>query len=134
MFRDRRHDPYQLDRPGLYHFGVFLLADRIDLVFAFHHAILDGWSVATIVSELLQEYRHFDGDPVPTIDESAIPSFAEYVRAEQLSINDPADRAYWTRAAGRRSADTDPRHAPAHHARAPSRCRGCNAHWTFPHH
>ena len=92
----RRHDPYQLDRPGLYHFGAFLLADRIDLVFAFHHAILDGWSVATIVSELLQDYRHFDGDPVPTIDESVIPSFAEYLRAEHLSINDPADRAYWT--------------------------------------
>ncbi len=92
----RRYDPYQLDRPGLYHFCVFLLADRIDLVFAFHHAILDGWSVATIVAELLQEYRHLDGDPVPTVDDSAGPSFAEYVRAEHLSINDPADRAYWT--------------------------------------
>ena len=99
----RRHDPYRLDRPGLYHFGVFLLADRVDLVFAFHHAILDGWSVATIVSELLQEYRHFDGDPVPTVDESAIPSIAEYVQAEQLSINDPADRAYWTQLLARRS-------------------------------
>ncbi len=92
----RRRDRYQLDRPGLYRFGVFILNDRIDLVFAFHHAILDGWSVATIVTELLQEYRHFDGDPARAINEPSAPSFAEYVRAEQLSINDPADLAYWT--------------------------------------
>src|SRR6185437_2276535 len=77
----RRRGRYQLDRAGLYHFGIFILKDRVDLVFAFHHAILDGWSVATIVAELLQEYRHLDGDPVPAVDEFAVPSFAEYVRA-----------------------------------------------------
>lgn len=94
---DRRHRPYRFDRPGLYHFGVYLLADRIDVVFSFHHAILDGWSVATIVAELLQEYRHLDGGPASPVADAALPSFAEYARAEQLSVNDPADRGYWAR-------------------------------------
>ena len=92
---DRRHRPYRFDRPGLYHFGVFLLPDRIDVVFSFHHAILDGWSVSTIVAELLQDYRHLGGGPASPVAEAALPSFAEYVRAEQLSVNNPADRGYW---------------------------------------
>src|SRR5574337_1295876 len=93
----QRRRRYQFDRPGLYHFGVFLLADRTDLVFSFHHAILDGWSVATIVTELLQDYRHFGGGPACAVDDGVLPSFAEYVRAEQLAVNDPADREYWAR-------------------------------------
>lgn len=92
-----RHQPYQFDRPGLFHIGVFLLAGRIDVVLSFHHAILDGWSVAVIVAELIQDYRHFSGAPAPAVQTPALPSFAEHVRAEQLSLTDAADRQYWAR-------------------------------------
>ncbi len=94
---DRRHRRYRFDRPGLYHFAVFLLADRVDVVFAFHHAILDGWSVSTILAELLQDYRYLGGSAVGPVGAEALPSFAEYIRAERLSAADPADREYWTR-------------------------------------
>lgn len=95
--RDRRHRRYRLDQPGLYHFGVFLLGDRVDVVFAFHHAILDGWSVSTLLAEILQDYRHLGGAAIPAVDNAALPSFAEYVRAEREALSDPDDRQFWMR-------------------------------------
>lgn len=94
---DRRARRYALEQPGLYHFGVFLRPDHIDVVFSFHHAILDGWSVSAILAELLQDYRHASGGAVGAVPPTTLPSFAEYVRAEQLSRDDPRDREYWTR-------------------------------------
>ncbi|MFC6010437.1 amino acid adenylation domain-containing protein [Nocardia lasii] len=85
--------PYAFERPGLFDLAVFRLADRTDLVLSFHHAILDGWSVATLLAELLAEYRA-PGSSEPT----ALPSFAEYVRAERHSIADPSQAEYWRRA------------------------------------
>jgi amino acid adenylation domain-containing protein len=94
---DRRAWHYELGRPGLYHFGVFLLPDRIDVVFSFHHAILDGWSVSAILAELLQDYRHAGGAAVEPVAPATLPSFAEYVRAEQIARDNPEHREYWTR-------------------------------------
>ncbi|AQT82913.1 hypothetical protein B1R94_18220 [Mycolicibacterium litorale] len=95
--RERRHRRYRLDQPGLYHFGVHLLTDRVDVVFAFHHAILDGWSVSTLLAEILQDYRHLGGAAVPAVDSVDLPSFAEYVRAERDARCDPDDRRFWLR-------------------------------------
>ncbi|MEU0541703.1 amino acid adenylation domain-containing protein [Nocardia sp. NPDC005978] len=90
----RRLRQYPLGQPGLFDLAVFRLPDRIDLVLSFHHAILDGWSVATVLSELLADYRGAQlGD-----SGTELPSFAEYVRAERASIEDPADADYWARA------------------------------------
>lgn len=94
---DRRAWHYELGRPGLYHFGVFLLPDRIDVVFSFHHAILDGWSVSAILAELLQDYRHAGGAAVGPVATVPLPSFAEYVRAEQIARDNPEHREYWNR-------------------------------------
>ncbi|MFD6528385.1 condensation domain-containing protein, partial [Isoptericola sp. NPDC060185] len=87
----RRLRRYVFDQPGLFDLTVYRLADRIELVLAFHHAILDGWSVATLISELLADYRGAGEFP------AELPSFAEYVRAERDSLDDPADREYWAR-------------------------------------
>jgi amino acid adenylation domain-containing protein len=91
----RRRERYSFERPGLFHVAVFRLPDRIDLVLSFHHAILDGWSVSTLLSELLADYRApaTGAGAAPAVD---LPSFAEYVRAERKSVADPADRQYWT--------------------------------------
>ncbi|MFI1234601.1 amino acid adenylation domain-containing protein [Nocardia salmonicida] len=87
----RRLRRYVFEQPGLFDLAVFRLADRIELVLSFHHAILDGWSVATLISELLADYRGAGTFP------AELPSFAEYVRAERDSLEDPADREYWAR-------------------------------------
>ncbi|MEC3917916.1 non-ribosomal peptide synthetase [Nocardia sp. CDC160] len=91
----RRTQPYHFETPGLFHLAVFRRADRIDLVLSFHHAILDGWSVSTLVSELLADYRALAVGTVGA-PEPELPSFAEYVRAEGDSLSGQADREYWT--------------------------------------
>ena len=40
----------------MYRMCAFVQSDGIDLVFSFHHALLDGWSVAALISELLDDY------------------------------------------------------------------------------
>ncbi|RMI35640.1 amino acid adenylation domain-containing protein [Nocardia stercoris] len=91
----RRWGAYRFEQPGLFHIGIFRLgADRIELVLSFHHAILDGWSVSTLLSELLADYRALATGSGPAAAPD-LPVFAEYVRVEQQSITDPADRQYW---------------------------------------
>ena len=41
---------------SLYSLRAFVRGGGVDLVFAFHHAILDGWSVANLIRELLADY------------------------------------------------------------------------------
>ena len=72
----------------------------MDLVFAFHHAILDGWSVANLIRELLQDYLFHLGIDVPPIDTDVQSAtiLAEYVRLEREALQDPAAREFWLRA------------------------------------
>ncbi|MET8803363.1 condensation domain-containing protein [Streptomyces sp. NPDC004546] len=47
------------------------VADRPHVIFAYHHALLDGWSAATIISRSLAHMRHLAGlgdSPVPVAD------------------------------------------------------------------
>ncbi|WP_436994928.1 amino acid adenylation domain-containing protein [Streptomyces sp. enrichment culture] len=92
--RRRRYD-YRFDHAPLYHFRAFVLPDTVELVFSFHHAILDGGSVANLVSELLRDYGHLLGldlDPVP---DTVPPSAALYVAEERAAVEADESRAYW---------------------------------------
>jgi amino acid adenylation domain-containing protein len=89
---------------------VFVRPDCIDLVFSFHHALLDGWSVAGLISELLDDYlshiggevsanghRSLDGRPdEPRPNPTLL--LAEYVRAEHAALRDEAARRFWAEA------------------------------------
>ena len=92
--RARRYD---VDRAPLYSLRAFVGDGVVDLVFAFHHAILDGWSVANLVRELLQDYLFrlgLDVAPVDTEVHSAT-ILAEHVRLEREALDDPAAQDFW---------------------------------------
>ncbi|WP_067862087.1 amino acid adenylation domain-containing protein [Nocardia shimofusensis] len=95
----RRHAAYPLGRTAepLYEIRVFADAEGIDLVFSFHHAILDGWSVATVIRSLVQDYLRRCGSPLPAPIRPADAAhiLAEYARAEQRADADPAHSRYW---------------------------------------
>lgn len=55
------------------------------------HAVLDGWSLTSLIAELVD--RHRTGAPDP--EEPPVPRFAEYVALEQDAVADPAARAFW---------------------------------------
>ena len=79
----------------------------MDLVFAFHHAILDGWSVANLIRELVQDYLFRLGIDVPPIDTEvhSATMLAEHVRLEREALEDAAAQEFWRRVAGRIARD-----------------------------
>jgi amino acid adenylation domain-containing protein len=103
----------------LYSLRAFVRDECVDLVFAFHHAILDGWSVANAIRELVQDYLFRIGVDVAPIDTGrhSATMLAEYVRLERAALENPAVREFWRRAlAGARatSLESDVAHeAPA---------------------
>lgn len=91
----RRYHWYAFDRAPLYEYRLFVLPDSVTLIFSFHHAILDGWSVATLVRELLQDYLHLAGAAVsPVVAEFGI-SAAYYVQAEQAALASRESAGFW---------------------------------------
>ncbi|MFH8407068.1 amino acid adenylation domain-containing protein [Streptomyces sp. NPDC018019] len=94
---ERRYHAYRLDRPPLYLFRAHVLNASVELVFSFHHAILDGWSVATLVRELLQDFLHNAGQPVAAVPSGQLPSPALYVREERRALASDVTKGYWQR-------------------------------------
>ncbi|MCT6778052.1 amino acid adenylation domain-containing protein [Streptomyces sp. CS7] len=95
---ERRYHPYVFTDAPLHHFRAYVLADdRVELVLNFHHALLDGGSVANAVSELLQDHLHLTGAGIGAVPEVGLPSAAGHVAAERASLESAESRAHWSR-------------------------------------
>ncbi|MFF1442739.1 amino acid adenylation domain-containing protein [Streptomyces sp. NPDC058295] len=126
----RRFHHYRFDEAPLYRFRVYVRDDdAIDLMLSFHHALLDGGSVAVLLAELIEDYLHSMGAAVEAAPDGVLPSAAHHVRDERAALADPAAREHWARVlAGTRALRLDgfashepPREAGAivYHARLP---------------
>jgi amino acid adenylation domain-containing protein len=97
----RRLHRYDFDRPPLCLFRIHLMpSGGVDLVFSFHHALLDGWSVATLIQELLQDYLHFLGVDAAPVPENPLPSFAIHALEEQRALASEKARQHWREVLG----------------------------------
>ncbi|WP_406737236.1 amino acid adenylation domain-containing protein [Streptomyces sp. NBC_00853] len=92
---ERRHHPYVFERPPLYLFRAHVRRATVDLVLSFHHALLDGGSVATLLQELLQDYAHGLGLGIGPVEGTAPPSPAAHVRLEQSALRSQESGRYW---------------------------------------
>ncbi len=64
------------------------------LFVSFHHACLDGWSLAALVTELLTEYAGLlEGKPANV--KPAATTYADFVALEQEAIRSGATRRFW---------------------------------------
>ncbi|MFR9753182.1 amino acid adenylation domain-containing protein [Nocardia sp. 004] len=101
--QERTHAEYDISAAGLFAIRVFVRpaspeqAATVDLVLSFHHAILDGWSVATSVLELLLDYLGHVGMPPTRIETIPHPAtvLAEYAQTEQDASHNTDARDYW---------------------------------------
>lgn len=92
--QSRKKHVYNWSEPPLFEFCVFLNSDEIDLVFSFHHALLDGWSVARLISDLLYTYTNDQSIDLPDpVNTSA--ALAEHVALELHSVREEIDDAFW---------------------------------------
>ncbi len=95
--QDERDRGFDLAVPGLMRVAVHQVDDdACVLSVSVHHAILDGWSAATFVTELLTAWT--DGRPAALShqrDEESV--LAEYGRLVEQSRRDPGHRMFWER-------------------------------------
>jgi amino acid adenylation domain-containing protein len=93
---ERRHHGYDYERPGLHHIRVHARdGGLLDLVLSFHHAILDGWSVANLMSELLRDYLRGLGADVDPTPDAPLPTPALHVRDERRILESEEARGHW---------------------------------------
>jgi amino acid adenylation domain-containing protein/thioester reductase-like protein len=94
LARDRA-DRFALDRPGLWRTHLFATGgERYGLLRTFHHAILDGWSDASLVTELLNTYRALGDNPGYRAPRLAC-SFRDFVADQQRHKRSERARAFW---------------------------------------
>ena len=67
---------------------------RFHLALTCHHAIVDGWSEASLVAELVQRYQaYLQGTPLPEGPLSA--RYRDYIALERHAVASAASRAFW---------------------------------------
>nr|WP_272919266.1 condensation domain-containing protein [Streptomyces sp. SID8352] len=89
----RRIGPY---RPPLSHCHVLPHSDARtwELALIVHHAILDGWSLALLLDELLHRYTaHVQGRPIPAAPYP--PNTPWHAAPERPTASGPDDRSFW---------------------------------------
>ncbi|WP_238552863.1 condensation domain-containing protein, partial [Legionella oakridgensis] len=79
------------EKPGLFRLLVSLTDDKeFRLVFSFHHAIMDGWSVASLIAEFVNAYVQFH-----PIAKTTLPSYGKVVASERATLSDEAYEDFW---------------------------------------
>ncbi|MEA2176605.1 MAG: hypothetical protein QOD00_4197 [Blastocatellia bacterium] len=71
--------------------------ETFQLVLSFHHAILDGWSIAVMLTELFQLYLPLIEETAPPIGPTPAVFYRDFVNAERAAIVSAEQRDYWRR-------------------------------------
>jgi amino acid adenylation domain-containing protein len=93
---ERRYHRYDFGQAPLYHFRVHVCARSVEMVLSFHHAILDGGSVANLVRELLQDYLHSLGKNIGAVPAQTLPSPAHHVLTERHALDSTESKEFWS--------------------------------------
>jgi amino acid adenylation domain-containing protein len=121
---------FVLERAPLLRFAAFRRGeDTLELLLAEHHAILDGWSQATMLEELLALYRRERGEPGAGVPPPpADNAMRAYVAAERRALGSAESRRYWQSVLAERPSGALPRWP----GRAPAAGEGRRAWWPVP--
>jgi amino acid adenylation domain-containing protein len=88
--------PFDFKRPPLFRVQLHRRSDdTFQFSFSFHHAILDGWSVAVLLTELFQHYLASMTHQVLTLPPPPASAFQQFIALEREAIASPEQRAFW---------------------------------------
>ncbi len=90
----QKKQPFNQEQGPLFRITVHLLSDNLfHLGFAFHHAILDGWSVASCITSLLSLYaKNLEGkSSAPSINEH----YQKFIALEQKAVSSKIQKYFW---------------------------------------
>ncbi|MHB1058031.1 MAG: amino acid adenylation domain-containing protein [Rhodanobacter sp.] len=87
--------PFDKAVPPLLRIDIHQLAETLFLLScSFHHAILDGWSHASLVTELVKRYEA--ASTGTRLDLAPLAGgYRDYIALERIAIDSPADRRFW---------------------------------------
>ncbi|MDO6428137.1 amino acid adenylation domain-containing protein, partial [Thalassotalea sp. 1_MG-2023] len=89
------NNPFALEKPGLVRVFIHQMSEQhYRLTLSCPHAILDGWSAATLVSQLLTSYKSIVAGQDPILEKPKL-GYVDFIALEQESINNSDDRSYW---------------------------------------
>ena len=94
---EKRHH-FDWRRAPLVRYRVHRLSDAaFQFTLSFHHVILDGWSVATLLTELFTLYLgELEGSAVE-LDPAPKATYGEFVALEREALESPKSRDFWRR-------------------------------------
>ncbi|MEH1794706.1 amino acid adenylation domain-containing protein [Nostoc sp.] len=70
-------------------------SETFNLTLSFHHSILDGWSVASLLTELLQQYLYLLSKNVLPLPAPPTITFRDFVALEQITLKSQECQEYW---------------------------------------
>ena len=95
LIKERTENPFVISKPGLWRMKIFKLGfEQSCLLFQFHHAILDGWSVASLMTELINTYNSILKQDVVTLKKLSL-SYKDYVFNQNCIKKDKNQYKYW---------------------------------------
>ncbi|MCI0392289.1 MAG: amino acid adenylation domain-containing protein, partial [Acidobacteria bacterium] len=87
---------FDLERAPLLRFHFHRRSDQsFQITYACHHAILDGWSAAYMLTELFQCYLRLLGQETAPLPPPPSATFAAFVALERETERSEASRCYW---------------------------------------
>jgi len=102
---------FDWSRPPLLRFRIHRRSgETFQLGFSFHHTILDGWSLASVLTEVFQHYLTLLGKRAPALPaEPPRLRYHDFVAMERAALAAPATESYWRRLLAGGSVATLPR-------------------------
>ncbi|MEU2155198.1 amino acid adenylation domain-containing protein [Streptomyces sp. NPDC019396] len=98
VFDAHRDQPFDLAEPPLFRITVQRLAgDAFQLTVSEHHAILDGWSFTSLLTEILERHTELAADPASAPVPPPRTAFRDFVAVERAAAADQESLAYWHR-------------------------------------
>ncbi|CAG0993703.1 partial microcystin synthetase protein McyA, partial [Anaerolineae bacterium] len=95
--QNEKRQPFDWTQPPLLRFQVHRRSEEtFEFTVSFHHAILDGWSVASMLTELFQIYLSQLGQAVPPLKLAPQVTFRDFVALERKVIATEEPRRYWS--------------------------------------
>jgi surfactin family lipopeptide synthetase A len=93
-----RENPFDVTAPPLWRLGIFLLTrgknDHVAVAWEFHHAILDGWSNASLMTELNNTYLRLKSDPA-FVPGTLKTGYKDFITRQVYARRQPGTRDFW---------------------------------------
>ncbi|MDM9379431.1 amino acid adenylation domain-containing protein [Chlorogloeopsis sp. ULAP01] len=91
----KRHK-FDWTSPPLLRFHIYRRSSQtFQFNFSEHHAILDGWSVATMLTELFENYFSLLQGETPTVKLAPGIAFRDFVALQQTALQSQESQDYW---------------------------------------